>query len=363
LSESRNGHAAPIPLGTRELRFVSDLAPGIRRRRAGGHFSYVGPDGAVIRDPEELRRIRAIVIPPAWTDVWICPDPRGHMQATGRDSKGRKVYKYHPRFREVRDQAKYERLIAFAKALPGIRRRIWADIRHRNHTRERVLAVVVELLDLTHIRVGNEEYARANGSYGLTTLRRKHAKVNGSTIRFTYRGKSGKDHTIGVCNRRLARVVRRCQELPGQLLFKYVGEDGQVHHVESGDVNDYLREISGQDITAKDFRTWAGTVIAATALCAHPTCESDAERKRNITAAIDETAARLNNTRAVCRGSYVHPAVLESYEQGITIEDFHPRTSASANALTSIERRVLALLRRAITEKKRQPRSRARQAA
>jgi DNA topoisomerase-1 len=318
--------------------------PGIRRRRAGANFSYRCPDGGTIRDAEEIRRIKALAIPPAWTDVWICPDPCGHIQATGRDARGRKQYRYHSRYRAAREEAKYGHLIAFARTLPRIRRRISEDLALPGLTRERVLAVVVSLLDTTHIRVGNEEYARQNGSFGLTTLRDRHARICGSIIRFRFRAKSGKIQEVGVHDRRLARVVQRCQDLPGQQLFQYLNGDGEPHGVESGDVNAYLREISGAEITAKDFRTWAGTVLAAQALAERGPGESEGETRRNILDAIDAAAARLNNTRAVCRSCYVHPAVFDAYERGVTLADFRPRRAANPRGLTPAEASVLALL-------------------
>ena len=330
------------------LRFVSDVMPGIRRRRSGKAFVYIGTDGKPVRDPDVIRRIKAIVIPPAWTDVWICPDPRGHIQAVGRDAKGRKQYRDHARFREVRDLAKYEHLVRFAQMLPKIRRRVNADLAGRGLTRERVLATVVALLDITHIRVGNEEYARANRSFGLTTFRNKHAKISGTAIRFRFRGKSGIEHEVGVRDRRLARVVRQCQELPGQALFQYLDDEGERRSVESGDVNDYLREITGADITAKDFRTWAGTVLAALALREFEAFDSQAQAKRNVTAAIERVAKRLGNTKAVCRKCYVHPAILESYADGTFALAVKKRTeqtlTRSLHELQSEEAAVLALL-------------------
>jgi DNA topoisomerase-1 len=335
---------AALPMWPRELRFVSDVMPGIRRRRVGRHFAYLDPDGSPLGDRDDIRRIKTLAIPPAWTDVWICPDPRGHIQATGRDARGRKQYRYHPRYRAARDQAKYEHLVGFARALPRIRKRISKDLSRPGLARERVLAVVVALLDRAHIRVGNEEYARQNGSFGATTLRSRHAKVSGSAIRFRYRGKFGKMHEVGLHDRRLARVVQRCQELPGQALFQYLDDAGEPCAVESGDVNAYLREITGAEITAKDFRTWAGTVLTAEALAACGPCASDADAKRNILAAIDAAAARLNNTRAVCRSCYVHPTVLEAYERGVTLADFPPRKATRPQELTPVEAAVLQLL-------------------
>jgi DNA topoisomerase-1 len=297
---------------TARLRHSTDRKPGIRRRRAGRGFSYVDPDGSRIRDAETLGRIRSLAIPPAWEDVWICPDPLGHLQATGRDAKGRKVYRYHPRYRARRESAKYERLVAFARALPAIRRQVDHDLGRPGLPREKVLAAVVRLLELTLIRVGNDEYARLNRSFGLTTLRDRHASVRGTSIRFRFRGKSGVTHEVGLRDRRLAAIVRRCQDLPGQELFQFLGEDGEPIDVASDDVNDYLRSIS-PDVTAKDFRTWAGTVLAYRALRALDEPETASEAKRNVVSAIRETADQLGNTSAVCRASYVHPVVVEAY--------------------------------------------------
>jgi DNA topoisomerase-1 len=279
----------------------------------------VDPNGRTISNPVERERIRSLVIPPAWTDVWICTDPRGHLQATGRDARGRKQYRYHPRWREVRDEVKYGRLITFAQALPRIRARVAGHLRRQNLPREKVLAAVVQLLEKTLIRVGNEEYARDNKSFGLTTMRDKHARVNGSAVRFDFRGKHGIQHAIDLRDRRLARIIKSCRELPGYELFKYVDNDGRHQVIDSADVNAYLREISGQDFTAKDFRTWAGTVLAAKALAAIGDFKSTAEAKRNIVRAIDEVAKRLGNTKAVSRKCYIHPAILDAYMQGVTI--------------------------------------------
>ncbi len=287
-----------------------------------------------------------MAIPPAWTDVWICPDPRGHLQATGRDARRRKQYRYHPRWREVRDANKYERMVPFGRALPRIRARTERDLARPGLPREKVLAAVVQLLDTTLIRVGNDGYARDNGSYGLTTMRRRHATVVGSTIEFRFRGKSGKRHRVVVHDRRLARVVKRCHELPGQELFGYLGDDDEPHDVGSADVNAYLREISGKDFTAKDFRTWAGTVSMACALRAFDTIGSEAEGKRNIVRAIEQVADTLGNTPAVCRRCYVHPAVLEAYLDG-SIEEAWGRTGphvGSRGGLRPEESAVLGLL-------------------
>jgi DNA topoisomerase-1 len=331
------------------LRYVTDDRPGIRRIRAGHGFRYVDPDGRPVRDPDELRRIRSLAIPPAWTDVWVCPLPNGHLQATGRDARGRKQYRYHPRWREVRDETKYDRAVAFGQALPLIRARTEEHLGLPGLPREKVLATVVRLLERTHVRVGNEEYAQQNGSFGLTTLRDHHATIRGSTVRFRFKGKSGVRHEIALTDRRLARVVRRCQDLPGAELFQYVDEDGVIRSVDSADVNEYLREISGQEFTAKDFRTWAGTVLAARELAAKAACDSEAEAKRNVVAAVEAVARQLGNTKAVCRKCYVHPAVIEAYLAGRAIMLAVAAATAEevGAALRAEEKAVLELLRSA----------------
>lgn len=298
------------------LRYVNDTMPGIRRRRVGKHFSYIGLDGKPIRDPAELERIKKIGVPPAWTDVWICPNAQGHIQATGRDARGRKQYRYHPRWREVRDETKYDRMIAFGEALPTIRERVEHDLALSGLPYEKVLATLVRLLDTALIRVGNEEYARENESYGLTTMRAQHVDVEGVKLHFHFRGKSGKEHDINVKDRQLAKIVKRCQDLPGHELFQYLDENGELRTIESSDVNDYLREISGQDFTAKDFRTWGGTVTALNALEQLGVFESQTEGKKNVVEAIKQTAERLGNTPAICRKCYIHPGVLDAYMDG-----------------------------------------------
>jgi DNA topoisomerase-1 len=302
------------------LRYVDDSGPGIRRKRAGRGFSYLDPDGKPIHDPDLLNRIKSLAIPPAWTDVWICPSPRGHIQATGRDARRRKQYRYHPKWRETRDETKYGRTIAFGRALPAIRARVERDMAQPGLPREKVLATVVKLLETTLIRVGNEEYARQNRSFGLTTLRDRHVKVDGSTLRFRFRAKSGKEHEITLRDRRLARLVKRCQDVPGQVLFQYLDADGERRTVESADVNAYLREITGEEFTAKDFRTWAGTVLAATALRELEAFDSDAQAKKNVVRAIEAVAQRLGNTPSVCRACYVHPAIINAYFEGTTVQ-------------------------------------------
>jgi DNA topoisomerase-1 len=330
---------------------VTDRAPGIRRKRAGTGFSYVDPTGRTIRDARELRRIRSLVIPPAWEDVWICVNPLGHLQATGRDARGRKQYRYHPRWREVRDEAKYDRLPSFAAALPLVRRRVARDLSHPELSMNKVVAAVVQLLEKTLIRVGNEEYARANRSFGLTTLENAHARINGSEVRFRFRGKSGKFHDIKLSDARLARILRRCQELPGRQLFQYVDDDGVLRDVESSDVNDSLRAATGQDFTAKDFRTWAGTVLAAQALCEMEDATSQSAAKRNVLAAFDKVAGSLGNTRAVCRKCYIHPAIVDTYMDGELRDAMPPHAVSKASrpaaySLTPAERAVAALLQR-----------------
>lgn len=298
------------------LRYSTDARPGIARRRAGRGFSYRGHDGRIVRDRSTLARIRALAIPPAWTDVWICPDPDGHLQATGRDDRGRKQYRYHARWRVRRDEQKFQRIIAVAQALPRIRRRCDRDLARRGLPRDKVLAAVVRLLELTLIRVGNDEYARLNRSFGLTTMRDRHARVRGSTVRFRFRGKSGQQHEVDVRDRRLAGIVGRCQELPGQELFQYVDEDGTIRDVASDDVNAYLRDAAGTEVTARDFRIWAGTVLAYRSLRALEPTDDERVARRNVVEAVRQSAGMLRNTPAVARQSYVHPGVLEAYLEG-----------------------------------------------
>lgn len=299
-------HSAPLETDARAagLIYVTDARPGIERRRAGKGFSY-RYRGETVRDRATLERIKKLVIPPAWTRVWICPHPRGHIQATGRDARGRKQYKYHERWREVRDAHKYARLIGFAQALPKIRARVEQDLALPGLPREKVLATLVRLLDTTLIRVGNEDYARTNRSYGLTTLRNKHLEVQGTRLHFAFRGKSGKRFEVSLQDRRLARIVKKCQDLPGQELFQYL-EGEERRSVGSGDVNDYLRAITGEDFTAKDFRTWHGTVLAAAAL----------RELKDAVQAVKRVSEHLNNTPAVCKKCYIHPAVLEAFHLG-----------------------------------------------
>ncbi|CAA9551888.1 Hypothetical protein PA2244 (similar to DNA topoisomerase IB, but possibly involved in glycosyl-transfer) [uncultured Synechococcales cyanobacterium] len=298
------------------LRYVTDDSPGIRRKRSGKGFSYIGLDGKPIHDPEELKRIKSIGIPPAYTDVWICTLPNGHLQATGRDAKGRKQYRYHVRWRRVRDETKYGRMMIFGLKLPQIRKRLEQDLARPGLPREKVLATVVRLLETTLIRVGNEEYAKENRSFGLTTMRDRHVDISGSTIQFQFRGKSGKEHTIDLKDRRLAKIVKRCRDIPGYELFQYLDEQGQRQTIDSTDVNEYLREITGEDFTAKDFRTWSGTVFAAIALQEFEAFDSEAQAKKNIVRAIETVSERLGNTPSICRKCYVHPAVIDAYLDG-----------------------------------------------
>src|SRR5215203_5324903 len=298
------------------LLYVSDEEPGIRRRKAGKGFGYRGPTGEPVKDKATLERIRALAIPPAYTDVWICPDPRGHIQATGRDAKGRKQYRYHTGFREVRESTKYEHMLEFAKGLPAIRKTIDEHMSLRGLPREKVLATVVHLLENTLIRVGNADYVKQNKSYGLTTLRDPHVKVEGGELRFQFKGKSGKTWKLQVKDRRIARIVKACQDLPGQDLFQYLDENGAQQSVTSADVNAYLKEITGCDITAKDFRTWAGTVLAALALAEFESFDSEAKAKKNVRAAIERVSSQLGNTPTICRKCYVHPEVFTSYLEG-----------------------------------------------
>ena len=298
------------------LRYVRCGGPCIRRVRHGQAFRYLDPSGKPLRDPKQLARIRSLVIPPAWTDVAICPSPNGHLQAVGVDARGRKQYRYHPRYRAVRDQAKFSRMIAFGAVLANIRRRVEQDLRRPGLSREKVLATVVRLLETSFIRVGNDEYARENDSFGLTTLKNRHVRIAGATLRFHFRGKSGQPHDLELTDRRLASIVRRCQELPGYELFEYIGEDGKVCAVESADVNSYIREIAGGEFTAKDFRTWAGALLALRELAAAGPAANRRQGKRVVVATVKAVAAQLRNRPATCRKYYIHPAILEAYMDG-----------------------------------------------
>jgi len=338
------------------LRYVNDeRTPGIRRIGRQNRFRYVAPNGRTIADRAELQRIRALAIPPAWTEVWICENPLGHLQATGRDARGRKQYRYHPRWREVRDEVKYGRLIKFAQALPRIRARTNSDLKRPALPREKVLAAVVQLLEKTLIRVGNEEYARENRSFGLTTMRDQHARIAGSTVRFEFRGKSGIEHAVDLHDARLAKIVKACRDLPGYELFQYVDENGNRQVIDSADVNAYLREISGEDFTAKDFRTWAGTVLAAKALAAVRSFATSKEAKRNIVNAIESVAKRLGNTRTVCRKCYIHPAIFDAYMDGSTIETVRAgaaRLARRGSRLSAEEVAVVGMLQSRLRRKR-----------
>ncbi len=325
------------------LHYADQRAAGIRRVGPRRRFRYLQPDGRPV-DGTTRDRIRALAIPPAWTSVWICPDPNGHLQAVGRDAKGRKQYRYHRRWRQVRDETKYDRLLAFARALPRLRARIDVDLRRPRVNRLRVLALLVQLLEKTLIRIGNEEYARGNRSYGLTTLRDRHVRIDASAIRFVFRGKSGKEHHITLQDRRLARIVKACRDIPGQELFQYLDAQGRRRGIGSGDVNRYVREIAGEDFTAKDFRTWAGTVLAAKSLAEIREGRTGRATQRDLVRAVESVAERLGNTKAVCRQSYIHPAILDAYLEGETIAGRGETKSGSL--LSADERAVLALLER-----------------
>ena len=330
------------------LQYVNDDRPGYSRKAKGKDFEYFDTDGKAIRDEQRLLRIKRLAIPPAWTEVWICPSPNGHIQATGRDARGRKQYRYHERWREVRDENKFGRLAQFAKALPNIRRRVAQDLKLPGLPQEKVLATIVRLLERSFIRIGNEEYARENKSFGLTTMKNRHVTVKGPRMRFQFRGKSGRQHEVDVTDRRIAKIVAKCQDLPGQDLFQYVNDndDGDVRDVTSQDVNDYLREITNEDFTAKDFRTWAGTLLAALALNAQESFETKKQAKANIKAAICAVAELLGNTPAICRKCYVHPAIIEAYISGTPIAGLEQAIKNSAKInLHAVERAVLKSLR------------------
>jgi DNA topoisomerase I len=330
------------------LRYVSDEMPGIRRKKVGKGFSYIKPDGTTVRDEKTLARIKSLAIPPAYKDVWICAQANGHLQATGFDDRGRKQYRYHPRWREVRDETKYARMMAFGQALPKIRERVQQDLKKPGLSREKVLATLVELLEKTLIRVGNEEYSKQNNSYGLTTLRNRHVDVDGHSVRFSFKGKSGVKHSINLNDRRIARILRQLQDLPGQELFQWLDENGETHSIGSSDVNEYLKEISGEDFTAKDFRTWAGTVLASLALQEFEKFDSQTQAKKNIVQAIENVSQRLGNTPSVCRKCYIHPAVMDSYLDGTMLETLQQITQqemvAELQQLQPEEAAVMALL-------------------
>jgi len=330
------------------LRYVHDDRPGITRRWRGRSALYLGPDGKPVREAEIIERIHHLVIPPAWRQVWICPQANGHIQVTARDVRGRKQYRYHAKWRATRDEAKFHRTIAFGRALPKIRATVRRDLRRPGLDRRKILAAMVRLLETTLIRVGNEEYARTNHSFGLSTLRRRHADVEGGTIHFHFVGKSGKAHRIDLHDARLGRIVRRLQELPGQELFHFPDESGAMHKIGSEEVNEYLQEIAGGGFSAKDFRTWAGTVLAAIALQEYERFDSKTQAKRNVVAAIERVAKRLGNTPAICRRCYIHPAVLEGYLDGRTVRRLQERTAQALHGgmrgLSGEEGAVLAFL-------------------
>ncbi|MEO6181717.1 MAG: DNA topoisomerase IB [Verrucomicrobiota bacterium] len=361
---NRHKNASPVPIITDPkksaqvagLRYVSDEIPGIRRKKSGKNFRYISPQGKAISDLAQIGRIKSLAIPPAWTEVWICPVANGHLQATGRDARGRKQHRYHPRWREVRDETKFNRMIFFARLLPKIRQRVRKDLRLKDLPRPKVLATIVRLLEVSLIRVGNEEYARNNHSFGLTTIQNKHVEVNGARVRFRFRGKSGKNHTIDIRNERLAKIVKHCQDLPGQDLFEYFEENEKRQDVKSEDVNEYLREICGAEFSAKDFRTWSGTVLAAMALREFEKFKTQTQAKKNLVQAIESVAQKLGNTPAICKKCYVHPAIFDSYLDGslgrILRRGDKNILRASVKNLDSDESAVLTLLQQRLTKDK-----------
>jgi DNA topoisomerase-1 len=350
-AEQKNTEAAPavdVVDAAEEagLRYVNDDRPGYRRRTKGNKFEYLDTEEQPIRDKQRLLRIKRLAIPPAWTDVWICPSPNGHIQATGRDARRRKQYRYHDRWREMRDENKFERLADFAKALPKIRRRVDHDLKLPGLPREKVLATVVRLLERTFMRVGNDEYARENKSFGLTTIKDRHVTLRGAHLRFRFRGKSGRQHDVDIRDRQVAKIISRLQDLPGQELFQYIDDDGEVHDVRSQDVNDYLRDITNDNFTAKDFRTWAGTLLSALALNTQDGFETNKQAKVNVKDAIAAVAQLLGNTPAICRKCYVHPAVIEAYLSGSQIAGLVQCTKRPGNVnLRRAERAILKSLR------------------
>ncbi|HET6389780.1 DNA topoisomerase IB [Hyphomicrobium sp.] len=361
LQESKSGDEDRITsVEEAGLTYVNDGDPGIARKKRGSGFSYTLPSGGTVKDARTERRIRSLAIPPAWTDVWICPLPNGHIQATGRDARGRKQYRYHPDWHRTRDEAKFEKILAFAKVLPKLRKTVRRHTRRKRLDREKVLATVVTLLDETLIRVGNEEYARANGSFGLTTLKDRHVTFSSSQAKFRFRGKTGKEWRVAVHDRRIARIVKRCQDLPGQHLFQYEAEDGSVRQITSADVNAYLREVAGEEISAKDFRTWAGTVLAAAALAEFENVDSEAAAKRNVRAAIESVASRLGNTPTICRKCYVHPEILNCYLSGELVRSIARKIenelATRMSELSAAEAATLALLHRRLRSSRRSAR-------
>ena len=339
------------------LRYVTDAMPGIRRQRHGRGFTYIGPDGQVVRSRDALKRFHSLVIPPAWTEVWICPHEDGHLQVTARDARGRKQYRYHPHFRQHRDGTKFERMFELSDVLWKIRERVESDIALPGLARDKIMATVVWLLETTLIRIGSDEYRKANKSFGLTTLRRRHVAVVGSELRFEFRGKSGIQHAVSVTDKRIARIVQRCQELRGEELFKYLDDEGRRQEVDAEDVNSYLQEVTGRDITAKDFRTWAGTMLASEALRAMGPAKTKREAERNIIAAVDMTAKRLGNTRSVCRKYYIHPVLIEAYLAGSVLPPLPERRwnkrKSKGPTLRQHEMDVLAFLKARIKPKAR----------
>ncbi|WP_437969244.1 DNA topoisomerase IB [Sorangium sp. So ce260] len=327
------------------LRYVNDDEPGISRRKAGKGFKYLDAEGRLVKDEATLKRIRHLAIPPAWTGVWICQSERGHIQATGRDARGRKQYRYHPRWREVRDETKYDRMLAFGAALPAIRAAAERDLALPGLPREKVLATVVRLLDETSIRIGNDEYARDNNSYGLTTLHDEHVEIKGDIIKFHFRGKSGKEHELTVRDRRLARIVKRCQDVPGHELFQYIDEGGTRQRIHSDDVNEYLRSIAGQEFTAKDFRTWTGTVLCASFFCEMEVATTVRQMKKCVAQVIDMVSARLGNTRAVCQRCYVHPAVIRAYTEGALQTLIEAEEAVTGEAIAALRPEEATMLR------------------
>jgi DNA topoisomerase I len=366
LNENQNNPVAAIeaaldPIAAAKLaklRHVSDEMPGITRHKARTGFDYRLPSGELVRDIDTLKRIRSLVIPPAWTAVWICAYPNGHIQAVGRDKRGRKQYRYHPRWREVRDESKYGKMLIFGRVLPAIRERVEADLQRRSLSRERVLAAVVRLMETTLFRIGNTEYAKANKSYGLTTLRDRHVEIDGSHIHLNFRGKHGIRHETDINDRRLARIIKDCRDLPGYELFQYLDEEGNRHTIDSADVNDYLREISGEEVTAKDFRTWAGTNLAALALQEFEMFDTEAKRKRAVVRAVEKVAKHLGNTPAICRRCYIHPAIFDGYLDGTLLttlkEQTHAYLTENVSGLSAEEAAVAAFLRLRLDELERQ---------
>jgi len=360
-AKNGNGNGAKIVAESMDaaegagLRYISDDRPGYTRKRKGDDFEWFDADGKPIRDDQRLLRIKRLAIPPAWTDVWICPSPNCHIQATGRDARCRKQYLYHERWREVRDENKYDRIISFGKALPKIRRRVARDLKLPGLPRNKVLATVVQLLERTFIRIGNEEYARENKSFGLTTMKDRHVEVRGAKLRFRFRGKSGREHEIDVTDRRTAKIIIKLQDLPGQDLFQYLDDDGKRCDISSQDVNEYLREITGEDFSAKDFRTWAGTVLTAIALHAQDKFENQKQAKANIKTAISAVAKVLGNTPAICRKCYVHPAVLDTYLDQKSIDGLKAMADDALEKedvdLRSSEAAVLKFLKSQLTKK------------